>query len=100
MQYGNPLEISSALELSFAQEEMVELAEGDLELEPRDRDGLADVVPTTTDSYTRNERFEQAAAGLEESKKNKRSMLNGFPIVNYGVEACAELIDSIENIPN
>jgi hypothetical protein len=32
-----------------------------------DRDGLADIVPTTTDSYTRNEMFELAQKGLEES---------------------------------
>ena len=61
-----------------------------------DRDGLADVVPTTTDSYTRNERWPQAEAGVEESKKLGRSMLNGFPIVNYGVDVCAELIDAID----
>src|SRR3546814_10357747 len=61
-----------------------------------DRDGMADVVPTTTDSYTRNERFEQAASGAEESERMGRSMLNGFPVVNYGVAACAELIDAID----
>ena len=35
----------------------------DLQLElmrSLDRDGLADIVPTTTDSYTRNEQWEQA----------------------------------------
>jgi methylaspartate mutase epsilon subunit len=61
-----------------------------------DRDGLADVVPTTTDSYTRNERWPQAEAGVEESKKLGRSMLNGFPIVNYGVDICAELVAAID----
>ncbi len=61
-----------------------------------DREGLADVVPTTTDSYTRNERWQQAAKGIEESKKMGRSMLNGFPIVNFGVETCARLVDAIE----
>ncbi len=61
-----------------------------------DRTGLADIVPTTTDSYTRNEQWAKAAVGIEESRKAGRSMLNGFPIVNYGVEETARLIEAIE----
>lgn len=61
-----------------------------------DREGLADVVPTTTDSYTRNERFAQAQKGIEESQRLGRSMLNGLPIVNYGVRACRGLIGAID----
>jgi methylaspartate mutase epsilon subunit len=61
-----------------------------------DRDGLADIVPTTTDSYTRNELFDQAQQGMEESKALGRSLLNGFPIVNYGVVACRDLIESVD----
>jgi methylaspartate mutase epsilon subunit len=61
-----------------------------------DRDGHADVVPTTTDSYTRNEQWELAQKGIEESERAGRSMLNGYPIVNYGVERASELIDAID----
>ncbi|MBN9460529.1 MAG: methylaspartate mutase subunit E [Burkholderiales bacterium] len=61
-----------------------------------DRDGLADIVPTTTDSYTRNEQFTKAAKGSQESEAAGRSLLNGFPIVNYGVAACRELVEAIE----
>jgi len=61
-----------------------------------DREGLADIVPTTTDSYTRNERWEQAQHGIEESKRLGRSMLNGFPMVNYGVEDTRKLIEAID----
>jgi methylaspartate mutase epsilon subunit len=61
-----------------------------------DRDGLADIVPTTTDSYTRNEQFAAARKGVEESERLGRSLLNGFPIVNYGVAAARELIDAID----
>ncbi len=61
-----------------------------------DRDGLADIVPTTTDSYTRNEQFAQAGRGSEESERAGRSLLNGFPIVNYGVAACRELVEAID----
>lgn len=61
-----------------------------------DREGLADIVPTTTDSYTRNEQFALAQKGIDESEKLGRSLLNGYPIVNYGVQKAAELIDAIE----
>lgn len=61
-----------------------------------DRDGLADIVPTTTDSYTRNELFEQAGRGRDESERAGRSMLNGYPLVNYGVRAARELIEAID----
>jgi len=61
-----------------------------------DRDGMADIVPTTTDSYTRNEQFAAAQKGVEESERLGRSLLNGFPIVNYGLAACRELIDAID----
>ena len=61
-----------------------------------DREGLADIIPTTTDSYTRNEQFHLAQKGIEESEKAGRSMLNGYPLVNYGVERVAELIAAID----
>jgi methylaspartate mutase epsilon subunit len=61
-----------------------------------DRDGHADIVPTTTDSYTRNEKWELAQKGIEESERLGRSMLNGYPIVNYGVERARELISAID----
>ena len=59
-------------------------------------DGLADIIPTTTDSYTRNERFAQAAKGMEESERAGRSMLNGFPMVNAGVQTCRKLVEAVD----
>ncbi|MDH5748493.1 MAG: methylaspartate mutase subunit E [Rhodospirillales bacterium] len=61
-----------------------------------DREGFADVVPMTTDSYTRNERFEEAEKGRRESEQAGRSLLNGFPVVNYGVENARMLIEAID----
>ncbi len=61
-----------------------------------DRDGHADIVPTTTDSYTRNEQWELAQKGIEESERMGRSMLNGYPMVNYGVDHARRLIDAID----
>jgi methylaspartate mutase epsilon subunit len=60
-----------------------------------DNDGLADIVPTTTDSYTRNEQWSRAAIGIEESKRAGRSMLNGYPMVNYGPRQTRKLIEAI-----
>lgn len=39
-----------------------------------------------SDSYTRKLDFERAAAGIERSRQEGMSMLNGWPIVNFGVE--------------
>lgn len=61
-----------------------------------DKTGLADIVPTTTDSYTRNEQWAKAETGIEESRKAGRSMLNGFPMVNYGPIETRKLIQAID----
>ncbi|MEL7566906.1 MAG: methylaspartate mutase subunit E [Dehalobacterium sp.] len=58
--------------------------------------GGADYLPTTTDSYTRNERFRDTEIGIERSRINGRSMLNGFPVVNYGVQNCRSIIEEIK----
>jgi len=61
-----------------------------------DKEGLADIVPTTTDSYTRNEQFDKAQAGMEESERAGRSLLNGFPIVNVGPRVARQLVEAID----
>jgi methylaspartate mutase epsilon subunit len=60
--------------------------------------GEADLLPTTIDSYTRQNRFQKAEEGIEESVKLNKSMLNGFPAVNHGVAGCRRIIDAL-NIP-
>ncbi len=60
--------------------------------------GGADFLPTTIDSYTRQNRYQEAQAGIEESETVGRSMLNGFPAVNHGVRACRRVIESV-NVP-
>ncbi|ASS74118.1 methylaspartate mutase subunit E [Tumebacillus algifaecis] len=57
--------------------------------------GLADLLPVTIDSYTRQNRYRECIVGLEESKKTGRSMLNGFPAVNHGVAGCRELFEAV-----
>lgn len=61
-----------------------------------EEEGGADLLPTTIDSYTRQNRYREAQAGIEESARLGRSMLNGFPAVNYGVKACRSIIDSLK----
>ena len=58
----------------------------------------ADFLPSTIDSYTRQNRYLEAEKGIEESIKEHRAMLNGFPAVNHGVEGCRQVLDAI-NVP-
>ncbi len=44
-----------------------------------------------SDSYTRKKEFRKAAAGIERSRKEGMSMLNGWPIVNFGVEEARKI---------
>ncbi|BBD44294.1 methylaspartate mutase, E subunit [Petrimonas sp. IBARAKI] len=60
-------------------------------------EGEADLLPTTVDSYTRLNRYNEAGTGIEKSKETGRSMLNGFPIVNYGVDICRKVTSSLQN---
>lgn len=59
-------------------------------------EGEADLLPTTIDSYTRQNRYQEAANGIEESIRENKSMLNGFPAVNHGVFGCREIISSLD----
>ncbi len=61
-------------------------------------EGEADFLPSTIDSYTRQNRYQNAQDGIKESERAGRSLLNGFPAVNYGVEGCKKVIDAI-NVP-
>src|SRR5699024_7659934 len=46
---------------------------------------------STIDSYTRLNRYHEAEVGIEKSIETGRSMLNGFPVVNYGQEICRKV---------
>ena len=60
--------------------------------------GEADLLPTTIDSYTRQNRYQEAENGINESLRLDRAMLNGFPVVNHGVAKCRQVIESV-NVP-
>lgn len=59
-------------------------------------EGTADLLPTTIDSYTRQNRYKEAEVGIEESVRENKSMLNGFPAVNHGINACRQIIQSLD----
>jgi methylaspartate mutase epsilon subunit len=60
--------------------------------------GEADLLPTTIDSYTRQNRYEEAQKGIEESRDKGRSLLNGYPAVNHGIKN-SRLINESVNLP-
>ena len=54
-------------------------------------EGGADLLPTTIDSYTRQNQYENCAEGIRREKEgmangNFHPFLNGFPAVNHGVK--------------
>lgn len=62
-----------------------------------ENEGEADLLPTTIDSYTRLNRYNEAENGIKKSRESGRSMLNGFPVVNYGVDICRAVTSSLKN---
>lgn len=60
-------------------------------------EGHADFLPSTIDSYTRHNRYQNAEDGINESEKQGRSLLNGFPAVNHGVDGCTKVLDSVNS---
>ena len=59
--------------------------------------GEADLLPSTIDSYTRLNRYQEAEIGIKKSRETGRSMLNGFPAVNYGVRICREVTSALKS---
>lgn len=55
-----------------------------------------DFFSISVDSYTKENKFENAEKGIKESEKNNRSMLNGFPLVSYGIQKTRKIINEID----
>jgi len=58
-------------------------------------EGTADLLPTTIDAYTRQNRYEEAARGIEKSRAAGTSLLNGFPAVNHGRDGCRKVTEAV-----
>ncbi len=76
----------------------VALVEEHIELLKHLEKAGADFLPSTIDSYTRQNRYHEAEEGIRISKQAGRSLLNGFPAVNHGVQGCRQVLDSV-NLP-
>ena len=70
-------------------EDMIELCQGL-------RESGVVLIPVTTDSYTRLGQYEKVEEILKECYKTGRLLLNGFPIINYGVKKTRKLVESID----
>lgn len=58
-------------------------------------EGEADLLPTTIDSYTRQNQYQAAQQGIEESLQAGRSLLNGFPAVNHGLQGVRRVVENV-----
>lgn len=55
-----------------------------------------DLLPTTIDAYTRQNRYQEAEKGIAKSTDSNQSFLNGFPAVNHGLDACRRVVESVD----
>jgi methylaspartate mutase epsilon subunit len=54
-------------------------------------------IPVTTDSYTRQLDFAKVESILAEMRKSgNRKLLNGYPLINYGVKQTRKIIESVD----
>lgn len=61
-----------------------------------EEEGGADLLPTTIDAYTRLNRYQEAAVGIEKSLQARTSLLNGFPAVNHGLIGCRQVTEAVK----
>lgn len=61
-----------------------------------EKEGGADLLPSTIDSYTRNARYAEAQRAIEANMKQEGpSVLNGLPAVNLGVKQCRRIREAV-----
>ena len=60
------------------------------------RVGQADFLSIIIDSHTRENNYDNAESILEDSIKSNKSLLNGFPLVNYGIKLARKIINDVE----
>jgi methylaspartate mutase epsilon subunit len=54
------------------------------------------LIPVTTDSYTRLGQYQKVEDILQECRRTGKPLLNGFPIINYGVKQTRKLVESVD----
>ncbi|ATV66560.1 methylaspartate mutase subunit E [Fusobacterium pseudoperiodonticum] len=60
------------------------------------RVGQADFLSVIIDSHTRENHYENARTILEDSIKSNKSLLNGFPLIGYGIKLARKIINDVE----
>ncbi len=63
-----------------------------------EKEGHADLLGTSVDSFSRQNNYEEAERGIAESRKRGRSVLNGLPLANHGVAGFRKVIEAV-NLP-
>jgi methylaspartate mutase epsilon subunit len=58
--------------------------------------GQVDALFCIYDSFTRTGRFERAEEVIKECERSGKNLLNGFPIVNYGIRGNRKLVESVD----
>ncbi len=58
--------------------------------------GQADVLPTWVDAMTRNHHYAEAEKAVKEAERTGKVVLNGLPIVHYGVAGTRKMIASVK----
>lgn len=59
-------------------------------------EGGSDLLGTMVDSFTRTQRYEAAERELKESLRLGKWLLNGVPVVNYGVANLRKIVEAVD----
>ena len=62
-----------------------------------EKEGKADLLGTSVDSFSRQNNYPAAERGLAESKEKSKSVLNGLPIVNHGVAGFRRVLAAVNS---
>jgi methylaspartate mutase epsilon subunit len=62
-----------------------------------EKEGKADLLGTSVDSYSRQNDYKAAQKGIEDSVKKGRSALNGVPLVNHGVAGVRKIVEAVNS---
>ena len=62
-----------------------------------EKEGEAELLAMSPDSFTRYNRFEEVQKHMEESERTGKSKLNGVPIVNIGVSGLRRIVESVNS---
>ena len=60
------------------------------------RVGQANFLSVVIDSHTRENNYESAKRALEDSMKSNKGLLNGFPMLTYGVKLSRKIVNDTE----